>query len=610
MRTQRRRDSSNSMCVGRLCKVQGDLVTVRAIGSHAVTVENSQGHTMQVRYEELIPLAEQEPTAAVQRAHSLRHTSEQHWAKARQEAAELSEKSANSLTAADVVILASKWGVSRATVWRRAKRFRSEENLSALLKRQRGRKPGTTLLSSEVEFIIGEIARRYWAWSENATVADITAEVHKECRARDLPLPSHATIGRRLKHLRRDPANFTGEARQELRSRTRLVKGNYTIEGSLEVVQIDHTLADLILVDPHTHEAIGRPTLTLAIDIATRCVMGFCASLEAPSCLLVALCLEHAVFPKDQWLSAANSQATWPMFGQMKAIHSDNGKEFHSNAFHRGCDLNGIDVIYRPPATPRFGGHIERLIGTFMRRTRLLPGNTYSDMLGRRPKRTESRATLTLQDYRWFLAEEISRYHKTIHRTLGISPMSAWERAWARSRGKESPRLPRHRDQFLLDFLPLRRRVISREGIELGRLKFSNAELEREIDPNVKRVIRFDPRDISRVYLEREGGTYLTVPVRRNDLAGMSWWEWRAMKRRRVQPTPSSSVFPSTAGLNSLEEATARQETPMRRRKLVARKAEWQELQALQALPVRDVSLQPTTTSEPSNELPAWEILE
>ncbi|MGO8847950.1 MAG: hypothetical protein ACLQFI_22030, partial [Methylocella sp.] len=38
-----------------------------------------------------------------------------------------------------------------------------------------------------------------------------------------------------------------------------------------------------------------------------------------------------------------------------------------------------IKTIWRPPGTPHFGGHIERLIGTQMGAVHLLPGTTQSN---------------------------------------------------------------------------------------------------------------------------------------------------------------------------------------------------------------------------------------
>ena len=299
------------------------------------------------------------------------------------------------------------------------------------------------------------------------------------------------------------------------------------------MVQIDHTVADVFIVDPASRAPIGRPTLTLAIDVATRCVLGICLSLEAPSALLVALCLEHAVFPKEGWLRDQGLAIDWPMYGRMAAIHTDNGKEFHSCAFRRGCDLNRIEVIYRPPATPRFGGHIERLIGTLMRKVRLLPGNSYSDVLRRRPQKAEQRALLTLEELRWYLCEQIARYHHTTHRALGLSPRSAWERGWVRAKGIELPPVPAIRAKFLLDFLPPVRRIVGREGIEIYGLRYSSPALAPEVQPGISRVVRFDPRDLSRVYLERADATYLTVPLRDPTGPVMSLWEWRARRKRQ-----------------------------------------------------------------------------
>ena len=76
------------------------------------------------------------------------------------------------------------------------------------------------------------------------------------------------------------------------------VRGTYRMDNALEVVQIDHTPVDVIVVDEAHRLPIGRPWLTLAIDVATRVVVGFYVSLEAPSSTSVALCLTHAVLPR------------------------------------------------------------------------------------------------------------------------------------------------------------------------------------------------------------------------------------------------------------------------------------------------------------------------
>jgi putative transposase len=535
------------------------------------------------------------------RAKLQRETSDIDWEAAREKSLDIKASKDRPLSSVEAQRLSQRWGVARATVFRKLARFRQGGDLTAFLPQRAGKPTGFSHLAAETEFIIKDCAKRLWALTENATVEDIYIEVVKECTARQLPLPSRATVGRRLQKFRRDPDSFVGEARQALQDRRRLVRSSYSVAEPLSVVQLDHTVADILLVEPHSHCVVGRPTLTMAIDVATRCVMGFCASFEAPSSLLVALCVETAVFPKGQ------SGNQWPMHGLMKSIHSDNGREFHGQAFRRGCDLNGIATIYRPPATPRFGGHIERLIGTFMRRTRLLPGSTYSDMIGRRPKSAESKAILTLGDYRCFLTEEIERYHARAHRTLGISPRSAWERAWKRGRGVETPTVPENRERFLIDFLPVRSRVVTREGIEVEGLRFSNESLQCEIDPLVKRVVRIDPRDISRVYLETPAGPYLRVPLRTGHaLPAMSWWEWRATRRGLKKGENSNQAGEAHLAAH-LRAAT---KTAMRAGRARVRRAEWQALQAIQSLPPPNTSLRPIVRSDSDSTLPQWEILD
>ena len=149
--------------------------------------------------------------------------------------------------------------------------------------------------------------------------------------------------------------------------------GTLTADHPLDIVQIDHTKADVTVVDSVTRRALGRPTLTVAIDVNSRMVLGFHLSLEPPSLLAVALCLTHAVMDKSHWLAARGIGTEWPAWGIPKMIHVDNGAEFHARAFKMACSEYQIDLQHRPPVTPRYGGHIERLIGPMMGGVHLLP---------------------------------------------------------------------------------------------------------------------------------------------------------------------------------------------------------------------------------------------
>jgi putative transposase len=148
----------------------------------------------------------------------------------------------------------------------------------------------------------------------------------------------------------------------------------------MDFLQIDHTLADVMVVDREHRQSIGRPWLTLAVDVASRAVVGFGVSLENPSALSVSLVFSHAVLPKASWFADRELQnLDWPMAGLPRLIHVDNGKEFHSEALLRGCQECSIAINHRPRRQPHLGGHIERLLGTMMGALHLLRGTTFSN---------------------------------------------------------------------------------------------------------------------------------------------------------------------------------------------------------------------------------------
>ncbi|MGV4985759.1 hypothetical protein ACVB8X_06850 [Streptomyces sp. NRAIS4] len=84
-----------------------------------------------------------------------------------------------------------------------------------------------------------------------------------------------------------------------------------TVTDLLEQVQVDHTPVDVIVVDEQHRMPIGRPYLTVAIDVASRCVVGLVVTLEAPSATSVGLCLTHTACDKQSWLERLRAEAVW-----------------------------------------------------------------------------------------------------------------------------------------------------------------------------------------------------------------------------------------------------------------------------------------------------------
>ena len=293
------------------------------------------------------------------------------------------------------------------------------------------------------------------------------------------------------------------------------VKKGLTPKRPLELAQIDHTLADIVIVDEIERRTIGRPWLTLIIDVATRLILGFHLSLDAPSSTSVALALSHATLPKGSFLQRNGLTASWPAEGLPEIIHLDNAKEFHSHALKRGCQEHGISLTFRPSQTPHFGGHIERLIGTMMGEIHLLPGTTFSSIKDRGEYKSASMASLTIRELeRWLTLQVVEIYHQRLHRAIGLSPIAAWEKGLALL--NNPARHPTDSQKFYIDFLPGEYRLIRRDGIQMFGIHYWDSVLSplagRSKD---KYLIRYDPRDLSHVYLKSNPNShYLKVPYR------------------------------------------------------------------------------------------------
>ena len=231
---------------------------------------------------------------------------------------------------------------------------------------------------------------------------------------------------------------------------------------------------------------------------------------------------------KTGWLLARGIEAEWPARGIPRVIHVDNGAEFHALAFERACAEHGIDLVYRPPGTPRFGGHIERLIGTMMGAVHLLPGSHFSNIRERGDLDPESQAVMTLRELETYFALEIvGAYHARIHRALEAPPVAAWQ---ARI-GEVAVRMPDDPRRFLIDFLPAEQRVLQRDGLHLHHIRYWSDELRWHMGRGPEKfTIKYDPRDLSMVFV-RVGEGYLEARPADRTRPSIALWEHRAALR-------------------------------------------------------------------------------
>jgi putative transposase len=398
--------------------------------------------------------------------------------------------------------------LSSRNVRRLIARYAASAQTTSLVRHPSGPKKSHRRLGADLERIVERAIQTHYLVRPRTPMETTYKEVLRSCHRERRAPPARNSVFKRIRAL---DARLVARKRLGAKSAEPIAMstpGMLEADDALELIQIDHTLADVMIVDSTYRRSIGRPWLSLAIDVATRSVVGFHLGLEAPSALAVALCIEHAVLPKI-CPGAPATEGTWEMFGIPHTILVDNGPEFHGEAITRGCAEYGIALTHRPVARPRFGAHIERLIGTMMGKIHLLPGSTDSSPTARGSYQSETEAKLTLGELtEWLRLEIVGAYHNNIHRMIGTTPAAAWKKSLARG---TVPTLPADPERFVIGFLPIVHRKLQRNGIFFERIRYWADVLPSIGQPSESLLVRYDPRNLSHIYVLTPSKAYQPV---------------------------------------------------------------------------------------------------
>lgn len=438
------------------------------------------------------------------------------------------------LNKAAIAGAARQLGFCAAHVYSLVRVFRADPVTASLAPSRPGLAKGTRRLDPALDGQIETMITAVYLRAERPTLKELFRQVRQDCYGSGQRPPSLKALRARItvRTLRERIAAREGVGAAG--DRFRQIKAGPRTTRPLQVVQIDHTKVDLELVDDISRACIGRPWLTLVPDVHTRMIIGLHLSLDAPSAAGVALAVAHAVLPKATWLADHGLTTAWPTEGRPAIIYFDNGSEFHSRAFERGCQQHGIRIEYRPPATPRFGGHIERLMGTLMQRVHALPGTTFSSVAQCGDYSPQARAVLTFREFERVLALEVlGPYHNDLHAALGHTPLSAWNEGAA----ELDLRRPTEPAGLLLDFLPFEERMVRRDGVRLFDVLYQDGALAHLLDAGgVKVRTKYDPRDLSAVFVELPSGSHARVPYANLGRPPVKLWEHlEACRRLRAE---------------------------------------------------------------------------
>lgn len=483
--------------------------------------------------------------------------------------------------AADVQNRAKEFNKHPSTLYRWINDYEISGLLTSLVPKHTNKGPkGQLRIREETELIVAKTIDDLYLSKQKLTPKKVYAEIVRKCSNARLEPPHENTVRNRIKQISDKKLIAGRESRMTAERRYRNTDGMFP-EGlyPLDVLEIDHTPMDIIVVDEKHRQPIGRPYLTLAIDIYSRMVAGYFISFEEPSFFSVSQCLSQAILPKEKLLRSLDIGGDWNLWGIPRSIHMDNAQEFRGIELQRVCEQYGITIAWRPVARPQFGGHIERLIGTAMRELHTLPGTTFSSIKHRGEYDSNKEATMTLGELERFIVEFIVNvYHKSIHSGIGKSPEKRYEEGLFGSESTPGRGLPEKivdEDTFRISLLPTIERTVQQFGVMVDKISYYADCLRRWIKAKENKkarqfIFKRDPRDISVIWFyDPDIKKYFPIPYRNVSYPPISVWELRSVQRyleqKNLPAETEEQIFTAYSKMQGIVENATHKTKSLRR---------------------------------------------
>jgi len=235
-------------------------------------------------------------------------------------------------TKAIVEKVSKKYNYSYVTLYEWIKLYEQTSEISSLVPNKSKRGTKGSRLNPKVENIITNILDDMFLNKQRYSFRKIYNKIYIECKKQNLLAPHENTVRNRIEALDIKKVTKARYGHKESNKQIENYEGEFP-EGNypFEFVQIDHTPLDIIVVDKTHREPLGKPYLTLAIDVYSRMIAGVYISLQAPGYYNVSQCLYSIFTQKDKLLHKYNIDGSWNIFGIPRIIGVDNGSDLVSS---------------------------------------------------------------------------------------------------------------------------------------------------------------------------------------------------------------------------------------------------------------------------------------
>ena len=373
-----------------------------------------------------------------------------------------------------------------------------------------------------------------------------------------LRIPSYETVRRAIHSLDAYEVYLKRHGVEAARKKFRPTLGGMSIYRPGERIEMDEWTVDssticempllMELMTPEERLATGldgkkaRWVITVAIDVATRCILGLILS-RNPKGSAAVRCLEMVTQNKGQWSDAAACARNWKQHLTPENVVTDGGPAFISEAFRFACADLGITKEVATAGFPEMRGHIERMFRTIaMSLMPLLSGRTYSNSILKGSANPEKRAALNVEDLTFALTRWIvDIYHNKGHKGLDYeAPADCWDRLTAKY-GVNNPPDSRRRRACFGNHLS---RSLGKKGVTVFNVNYHSEELALFMNEvgECDVAVRWSPSNIGTVDV-RCGKDWLEVSSKNVDLRNTSAQVYLAACRKARADNPKTKAL-------------------------------------------------------------------
>jgi len=391
----------------------------------------------------------------------------------------------------------------------------------------------TSKLHPEMDRLVNESLRKHYLTRDRFSMRHTLAMV----RAQAKPLVvqgtlseedtqiSLSTLSRRVQKMDRYRVIEAREGAARARMVTRTTMDGTVAQYPLDVVEVDHTPLNWVVICDRTGLPLGRPLLTVMIDAYSGYVLGFYVSFYGAGLSSVSGVVRCALMPKADMVASVKLEHQWISEGIPDTVKLDNGLEFHSPVFQRmGWEL-GSHFTYCRVRTPWLKPHVERFFGSLDNLT-LARGRVHKRVANVVNMNPDQDAAIMFSAFVRGLVMYIVDEH----------PFQVNERKLKRPHdlmqegllSVPPARFPHDLQSLRMVSALSKQLTVHQGGVELHGLPFGGAELlsmRKALGQRFKTWIKWDPDDMSQVWVqEPRSQHWVASPCRWGNYAnGLSW---------------------------------------------------------------------------------------